>query len=48
MTNKKPKKTMNNNQIKIFGTKTGINIIESPIKAKIYQFLKKKKVVLQR
>ena len=38
----------NHEQIKIFGTKTGINIIESPRKAKIYQFLKKKKVVLQR
>jgi hypothetical protein len=33
MSNEKPQKNRANNQIKIFGTQTGVNIIESPIKA---------------
>lgn len=40
MNNRKSEKTQNN-QIKIFGTKKGINIIESPIKAKILSILEK-------
>jgi Bacterial regulatory protein, arsR family. len=33
---------MKNDQIKIFGTQTGVNIIESPIKARILSILEEK------
>jgi uncharacterized protein len=36
------KKMDNNNQIKIFGTETGVNVVESPIKAKILSILHEK------
>ena len=42
MSNEKPLKNRANNQIKIFGTQTGVNIIESPIKAKILSILEEK------
>jgi len=42
MNDEKPKKIYNNDQIKIFGTQTGVNIIESPIKAKILSILEEK------
>lgn len=41
MSNKQPKKIFKN-QIKIFGTQTGVNIVESPIKAKILSILEEK------
>ena len=42
MINEKPKNDKTNNQIKIFGTQNGVNIIESPIKAKILSILEDK------
>ncbi len=42
MKNENPRKNKTNDQIKIFGTKNGVNIIESPIKAKILSILEDK------
>ena len=42
MINENPKKNQTNNQIKIFGTQNGVNIIESPIKARILSILEEK------
>jgi len=39
MKNEKLVKNNTNDQIKIFGTQSGVNIIESPIKAKILSIL---------
>jgi predicted HTH transcriptional regulator len=42
MKNEKLVKNNTNDQIKIFGTQSGVNIIESPIKAKILSILEEK------
>ncbi len=42
MNNEKLKKINTNDQIKIFGTQSGVNIIESPIKARILSILEEK------
>jgi uncharacterized protein len=42
MNDEKPKKNYNNGQIKIFGTQKGVNIVESPIKARILSILEEK------
>lgn len=39
---KTEEETINDNQIRIFGTSKGVNVVESPIKAKILNFLDKK------
>lgn len=42
MNNEKTQQNKTNNQIKIFGTQTGVNIIESPVKAQILSILEEK------
>lgn len=42
MKNENHQEKMKNDQIKIFGTQTGVNIIESPIKARILSILEEK------
>ena len=48
MNNEKTQKNKTNNQIKIFGTQTGVNIIESPVKAQILSILEEKKEMGQK